>query len=127
MKTLLLSLLSGVLTIFFSHPPQSPITFTVSYDHMLACETGEGPCDTLQFVRPADADYVKLVMPCGGTQTTLILHQADFNHPISEQHFRHEDCPPQIDLTGLADGIYMVNVFSCGLGGGLTFDLTTAP
>jgi hypothetical protein len=94
----------------------------ISFDYWNDCETGKGKCNPLTFTRNNQEKNWFLIMPCGGTETKIIVSGNSFNQQI---HINHRGCPPFIELTNLPDGEYHANMFACGLGGGVTFNLKT--
>jgi hypothetical protein len=61
-------------------------------------------------------------MPCGGTETAITISGQNF---YKDLHFFHDCCPPYLELTNLNDGQYSANMSACGLGGSVSFHLTT--
>lgn len=66
-----------------------------------------------------------LIMPCGGTYTTVHLTKKGQVEPIKKLNIGHDECPPSFDLTGLEDGEYEAYMWACGLGGPIKFNLKT--
>jgi hypothetical protein len=89
------------------------------------CETGKGKCNPLNFMRTKDEKNWYLLMPCGGTLTSITVSNSD-NTFSQEQHLFHRNCPPFLALTDLKDGKYFANMTACGLGGQVEFNLTTS-
>lgn len=94
----------------------------IEFDHWEGCETGKGDCKTLSFSRTEKDSNWFLIMPCGGTSTTILISGPNFNKTLK---LYHADCPPCLDLSNLKDGKYAANMMACGLGGTVTFNLTT--
>jgi hypothetical protein len=94
----------------------------IKFDYWEGCETGKGECKTLNFVRQKTDKKWFLIMPCGGTETAITISGRNFN---KELHLYHDNCPPYLDLSNLTDGNYLANMRACGLGGSVTFNLTT--
>lgn len=101
------------------------LKFSVDRDYWEGCETGQGECKPLLFERNSKEDSVVLIMPCGGTFTTVNLTRAGQKDPIKTLSIGHKDCPPTFDLTGMADGEYGAYMLACGLGGPIKFTLRT--
>lgn len=99
--------------------------FTIDFDYWEGCETGKSPCMPLVFNRGTEKDSINLIMPCGGTGTTVQLFVDGSEEPIRTTGVYYDDCPPTFDLTGLADGMYSAYMTACGLGGEVKFKLTT--
>ncbi len=94
----------------------------IDFDYWESCETGKGDCKPLTFSRTKNEQNWFLIMPCGGTETTISISGQAFN---KELHLNNDNCPPYLDLTNLADGKYSANMIACGLGGTVNFNLTT--
>ena len=94
----------------------------IDSDYWEGCETGKGECKPLTFTRPLTEKSWFLVMPCGGTQTTIYISGQSFS---KELHLSYRQCPPYLELTDLADGKYSAYMLACGLGGSVNFILTT--
>lgn len=94
----------------------------IDFDYWEGCETGKGDCKPLTFSRTEKENYWFLIMPCGGTETAITISGRNFN---KELHLNHDNCPPYLDLSNLVDGKYSANMRACGLGGTVTFNLTT--
>jgi len=88
------------------------------------CETGKGECKPLTFKRSPGEKNWFLIMPCGGTQTSITIKGTD-NSYKKELNLFHNNCPPFIELTDMTDGKYSANMLSCGLGGTIYFVLKT--
>lgn len=99
------------------------LVFTVDRDYWEGCETGEGICEPLTFERNSINDSIELVMPCGGTFTTVHLTYND--ETIETVEVDAMDCPPKFDLTGMKDGEYGAYMQACGLGGPIKFRIIT--
>lgn len=93
-------------------------------DYWEGCETGKGKCNPLSFTRTKDEKNWYLIMPCGGTETSVNISSSD-NFFSQQQHLFHDKCPPFLALTDLKDGKYLANMLACGLGGSIEFNLTT--
>ncbi|MCU0435610.1 MAG: hypothetical protein MUC87_19275 [Bacteroidia bacterium] len=98
---------------------------TVNFDYWEGCETGKGECKPLRFERNSNKLKWFLLMPCGGTATTVTLTVSGQNNPIQKTSIEHSECPPIFDLTNLADGKYFAYMLACGLGGQIEINLTT--
>lgn len=94
----------------------------IDFDYWECCETGKGDCKPLTFSRTEKDKNCFLIMPCGGTETAITVSGQNFNKEI---HLFHNNCPPYLELTNLADGKYLAKMRACGLGGTVTFNLTT--
>ena len=96
----------------------------IDFDYWENCETGKGKCKPLNFTRSIDEKNWFLIMPCGGTETKVIVSSSDKTFS-QEQHLFGVSCPPYLDLTNLKDGKYFAQMMACGLGGQVEFNLTT--
>ena len=96
--------------------------FSVSRDYWEGCETGT--CEPLTFYRDPKLKKIFLLLPCGGTVTSVSLSSKE-NRVSLEKEWWAKDCPPMFDLTELGDGKYSAYMLACGLGGGVTFTLKT--
>ena len=94
----------------------------IDFDYWEKCETGKGECKTINFGRPQAGTNWFLIMPCGGTETAITISGQNF---YKDLHFFHDCCPPYLELTNLNDGQYTANMSACGLGGSVSFHLTT--
>jgi hypothetical protein len=95
---------------------------SIDYKYWESCETGKGKCLPLRFIRPKSKKEWFLLMPCGGTATSIII--TGTNNTIAyREDFVASTCPPCVDLTKLKDGKYFVNMIGCGLGGSVEFNL----
>lgn len=99
--------------------------FTIDFEYWEGCETGESPCVPLEFKRNTLLDSIVLIMPCGGTATSVKLFEVGSEKPISTISISYNECPPTFDLTGLPDGVYSAFMIACGLGGEVKFNLIT--
>jgi hypothetical protein len=96
----------------------------IDFDYWEGCETGKGKCKPLNFTRTKDEKNWYLIMPCGGTETSITVSSSDKTFS-EKQHLFHDKCPPFLALTDLKDGKYFANMMACGLGGQVEFNLTT--
>jgi hypothetical protein len=96
----------------------------IDFDYWEGCETGKGACKPLNFTRTRGEKNWFLIMPCGGTETSVTVSSADMSFS-DQQHLFHDKCPPFLELTNLKDGRYFANMRACGLGGSVEFNLTT--
>ena len=94
----------------------------IDFDYWEGCETGKRECKHLTFSRTEKDKNWFLIMPCGGTETTISISGQNFS---KELHLYHDNCPPYLDLSNLTDGKYTANMRACGLGGTVEFNLTT--
>lgn len=101
----------------------------VDFDYWEGCETGRTKCEPLTFIRGSKGVKWFLIMPCGGTSTTVTLSQQrgipKENEIIQKCEIYHTDCPPTFDLTNLKDGKYYAYMLACGLGGQIEINLKT--
>jgi len=97
---------------------------SIDFDYWENCETGKGECKPLNFTRAKDEKNWFLIIPCGGTETKVIISGSDKTFS-NEQHLFHGNCPPFLALTDLKDGKYFASMFACGLGGTVEFNLKT--
>lgn len=95
----------------------------IGFEHWEACEMGK-PCPTITFTRKKDQPNSFLLMPCGGTQTSVTVSGID-NSVSKKMNLTAEDCPPWVELTSFPDGRYAANMYACGLGGGVRFIIKT--
>ena len=96
----------------------------IDFEYWENCETGKKECKPLKFTRTKDEKNWFLIMPCGGTETSVTVSSADKTFS-QQQHLFHDKCPPYLPLTNLKDGKYFANMMACGLGGSVEFNLTT--
>lgn len=108
-----------------THQVDTKTEFKIDFEYWEGCETGESPCIPLEFNRGTEKDSINLIMPCGGTATTVKLFQDGSDKPIRTTSISYNECPPTFDLTGLPDGTYSAYMTACGLGGGVNFKLIT--
>jgi len=127
MKLFCLILLMTSLNTHAQSSPQASKNreFVIDFDYWEGCETGMSPCTPLKFKRSAEMDSINLVMPCGGTATTVKLFKEGSDKPIRTTSIGANECPPTFDLTGLPDGTYSAYMIACGLGGEVVFKLAT--
>ncbi len=101
----------------------------VEFEYWEACETGKGECKPLNFTRKSKNKKWFLLMPCGGTETTVTLSKRQGmpkeNEIIQKCQITHSGCPPVFDLTNLEDGKYFAYMLSCGLGGQIEINIKT--
>jgi len=100
-------------------------SFTIDANHWENCETGEGKCDTLIYKRKSNNENIQLIMPCGGTYTTVKLYGDNKEIPLQSLSIGYEECPPTLNITKLVDGDYSIYMMACNLGGEITFKLKT--
>jgi len=94
----------------------------IKFDYWEGCETGKRECNPLTFSRSENLKNWFLIMPCGGTATSITISGQKFN---KELNLFQDSCPPCLELSNLTDGQYLANMRACGLGGAVTFNLTT--
>jgi len=94
----------------------------VSLDFWSKCEEGV-ECPELQFVRNKNDKKIFILIPCGGSFTSIFVY--DNAKIIEEKNYDAESCPPWVDLTNYTDGKYTIRMTSCGLGGAINFNLKT--
>lgn len=101
---------------------------TIDYNYWEGCETGQGECKLLTFKRNNLENWF-LVIPCGGTLTTVTLSKekgiVKDDEVIQKIEINHNDCPPIFDLTNLSDGKYFTYMLACSLGGQIEINLIT--
>lgn len=100
---------------------------TINFDYFESCETGK--CNPLNFTRKSKSENWFLIMPCGGTATTVTLSKQQGipkeKSIIQKTEITHSECPPIFDLTNLTDGKYYTYMLACGLGGQVEINLKT--
>ena len=99
--------------------------FTIEAEHWKACETRENPCKNIIIKRKSINEKLQLIMPCGGTYTTVKLYRSNKENPIKSLSIGFEECPPIFDITQLKDGNYSINMMACSLGGEVKFTIIT--
>lgn len=108
---------------------ENSIVSTIEFDYWKACETGEKECKPLTFSRTFKAEKWVLVLPCGGTNTSVYLSQVEGipneEDIIQRMDVSYSECPPVFELTNLADGKYYAYILACGLGGQVEINLET--
>lgn len=97
---------------------------SVDRNYWEGCETGMGDCRPLALSRNTATERWWLMVPCGGTFTTVRLHDEN-GKTLKELNIDHSQCPPVLDLTGLPDGKYYASMVSSGLGGKIEIHLKT--
>lgn len=101
----------------------------VEFDYWERCETGKGECNPLTITRCSANEKWYLIMPCGGTATTVTLSAQQGipkgNDIIQTEAISHSECPPIFELTNLKDGKYFAYMLACGLGGQIGINITT--
>lgn len=101
----------------------------VDFDYWEGCKTWKGQCNPLTFTRKSTNENWFLVMPCGGTATTVTLSTRQGipkgNEIIEKEEISHSECPPIFELTNLKDGKYFAYMLACGLGGQIEINLKT--
>ncbi len=96
----------------------------IDFNYWEACETGKETCKPLNFTRTIHDKNWYLIMPCGGTETSINISNLSKTF-LKKQNLYHDKCPPYLELTDLKDGKYFANMMACGLGGGVEFNLKT--
>lgn len=86
-----------------------------------ACEKGTPACEALTFYKDSRLKKTFLLLPCGGSATTVSLSKD--KGVILESSWWAKECPPMFDLTALGDGKYSAYMLACGLGGRVEFTL----
>jgi len=101
----------------------------VEFEYWEGCETGEGECKSLNFTRKSKKEKWFLLMPCGGTATTVTLSKQQGipkeNEINQKCEITHSECPPVFEFTNLEDGKYYAYMLSCGLGGQIEINIKT--
>jgi len=102
---------------------------TIDFKYWEGCETGNGNCNPLIFKRQTKKEKWYLVLPCGGTSTTVFLSQKEGipeeEEIIQKNEISYSKCPPIFELTNLNDGKYYAYMLACGLGGQIEINLKT--
>ena len=102
---------------------------TIDFDYWEGCETGQGECKPLTFTRGPNLGNWFLIVPCGGTLTTVTLSKqkgiVKEDKVIQKIEINHNECPPIFDLTNLSDGKYFTYMLACSLGGQIEINLKT--
>ncbi len=86
----------------------------IDHEYWENCETGK-ECIPFKVNRSTSSEKCFLIMPCGGTYTTVKLSAG--TSEIQEISIDYKNCPPVFDLRNLPDGKYTAHMFGCGLGG----------
>ena len=101
----------------------------VDFDYWEVCETVQGECMPLIFKRLNNVEKWFLIMPCGGTATTVTLSEKqgvpEGKDIIQKKEILHSECPPIFELTELKDGKYFAYMLACGLGGQIEINIMT--
>ena len=97
---------------------------SVDRAYLEACEAGSGPCKPLALNRNADQKQWFLVMPCGGTYTSIKLTDANGKR-VREINAKYGECPVMLDISTVPDGKYFVSIISAALNGKIEINLTT--
>ncbi len=96
--------------------------FVVYHDFMEGCETGQGLCEDQVFTRDFAGQPAFIIMPCGGTFSTVYLRHSSALL-VQEKNVGAAECPPFFDVTDLKDGDFSISMMSCGLGGAFRIQL----
>ena len=67
----------------------------IDFDYWEGCETGKGKCKPLNFTRTKDEKNWYLILPCGGTETSINFSNSD-NTFLQKQHLFYENCSPYL-------------------------------
>lgn len=107
----------------------------VSKEFMEGCEMGTTPCEPIIILRSHHDEDWNIVLPSGGTLSTVILYNQEgidlfWSGKMEEAiPIRQDKCGPdrlpKLNLKGLPDGTYFLQMISCGLGGGFQLELGT--
>ncbi|MEL6699536.1 MAG: hypothetical protein AAFP89_25075 [Bacteroidota bacterium] len=101
----------------------------VDFDYWEGCETGKGKCNPLTLTRNSTDKNWYLIMPCGGTETSVTLSKQqgipEENDIIRKEKISSSECPPIFELTNLKDGKYFAYMLACGLGGQIEINIRT--
>ena len=97
---------------------------SVDRDYWEACEAGSMDCRPLTFTRNAGQKQWFLVVPCGGTYTSVKLTDANGKR-VREINAKYGECPAMLDLSTLPDGKYFATMVSAGLNGKIEINLST--
>jgi hypothetical protein len=101
----------------------------IKYDSWEPCETGKGECNPVTITRNSTNEKWYVIMPCGGTSTTVTLSAQqgipEGDELIQKEKISHSECPPIFELTNLRDGKYFAYMISCRLGGQIEINITT--
>lgn len=110
------------------------IVHIIKWDYLEGCETGKGDCKTQVLERRSLKDSIQLILPIGGTQSSVYLYnavdykawinrrtQGDLPSLLQDSRQAASDNNHSLDLTGLPDGTYAIQMMACNLGG--SFDL----
>lgn len=93
----------------------------IPLDFWRKCEQGIS-CQELNFTRNLNDKKQFLIIPCGGSFTTIFISGKGVEDKLE---YTALTCPPCVNLTSYKDGIYSINMTACGLGGGIKFNLKT--
>ena len=99
--------------------------FVVYHDFMEGCETGQGLCEDQVFTRDFAGQPAFIIMPCGGTFSTVYLRHSSALL-VQEKSVKAAECPPFFDVTDLKDGDFSISMMSCGLGGAFNIKLKSS-
>lgn len=100
---------------------KAKIAFTTRADWE-ACETGD--CKPLTIRRNSANEECFVIVPCGGTYTTVKLSDGKGKR-VKEINADYSKCPATLYVTGVPDGKYNLNVMSAGLNGKIELNLVT--
>ena len=96
----------------------------ISKEYFENCEIGK-ECKEINLKKETERQKWFLILPCGGTFSSVYLRKKEEEKPIMETSTKHENCPPILELNELKDGKYFVNMISCGLGGKVELNIKT--
>lgn len=79
---------------------------------------------SVKLKRDNKAKFHKLEVPPGGTQTDVILYDADIDKKLGALRFwASEDPLPYFNISGLKPGKYVLHMLACSNGGFIQFEL----
>jgi hypothetical protein len=92
----------------------------IDFKYWEGCETGKGECKPMIFTKTKSEINWFLIMPCGGTSTSIKITGDKF---VENLKLNSNNCPPILELTNLNEGKYNASMLACGLGGTVIFNL----
>jgi hypothetical protein len=95
--------------------PSNETVFKIDMPYWQGCEENyeEERCQPLRFERKNLTDPIALITPCCGDFTEVVLFKENTNIQLKRINVPLSQCPPKLDLTGLPDGNYSIQIAGC--------------
>ncbi|MEI9810938.1 MAG: hypothetical protein WDO16_25355 [Bacteroidota bacterium] len=101
------------------------VIYTIDFAWLEGCETGKGDGKPVLISRQCSTDTIQLIFPEGGTSSSVYVYSASSDKPLRQDHTRAGEGHPSLDLTGLADGVYLAHMLACAIGGSFSIIIKT--